>query len=60
MYLQRDMDARLCNYCCSGEAISITYSEPMFAAYVIRHAKCMRRIISSYVACPAVPYCTTL
>jgi hypothetical protein len=60
MYVQHNMDAQLCNYCCSGEAISITYSEPTFTAYDIRHAKCMRLIILSYVSCPALPYFTTL
>jgi len=27
MYLQRDIEARACNHCCSWKAISITYSE---------------------------------
>ena len=32
----------------------------MFVALVIQHAKRMRRIILSYVACLAVPYFSTL
>jgi hypothetical protein len=38
------------------KAISITYSECVSVALVIQHAKRMRRIILSSVACLAVPY----
>jgi DNA-directed RNA polymerase alpha subunit len=41
------------------EEISITYSECVFVALGIKHAKSMRRIILSSVACPAVPYFST-
>jgi hypothetical protein len=34
-----------CNHCCSGKAISIKYSECVFVALVIQHAKRMRHII---------------
>jgi len=27
LYEKRTMDARLCNYCCSGKTIYITYSK---------------------------------
>jgi len=40
--------------------ISITYSECVSVALVIQHAKRMRRIILSSVACLAVPYSSTL
>ena len=42
------------------KAISITYSECIFLALVIQHAKRVRRIILPSVACPAVPYFSTL
>jgi len=45
-----------------GNQLSITYSECVYVALVIHLAKCMRRGISSNVACPAVqhfiPYLT--
>ena len=40
--------------------MSITYCECVFVALGIQHAKCMRRIILSSVACPAVQYFSTL
>jgi hypothetical protein len=40
--------------------VSITYSECVSVALVIQHAKRMRRVILSSVACPAVPYLPTL
>jgi hypothetical protein len=43
-----------------GKAISITYSERVFVALVIQRAKRMRRIILSSVACPGLPYFSTL
>jgi hypothetical protein len=33
------------NHCCRGEAISITYSECVFVALVMQHAKFIRRIL---------------
>jgi hypothetical protein len=48
------------NHCCRGKAISITYSECVSVALVIQHAKRMRRIILSSVACLALPYFSTL
>jgi hypothetical protein len=38
----------------------MTYSECVSVALVIQHAKGTRRIILSSVACPAVPYFSTL
>jgi hypothetical protein len=45
---------------CRGKGISITYSECMFVALFILHAKPMLRIILSSVACAALPYFSTL
>jgi hypothetical protein len=43
------------NHCCSGKAIRIIYSDlSVSVALVIQHVKCMRRIILSPVARPAV------
>jgi hypothetical protein len=38
MYVYRNNEARLCNHCCSGRAISITHSECVFVALGIQHA----------------------
>jgi hypothetical protein len=54
-----NIEERSRNHCCRGKAISITYSECVFVALIIQHAKGMRRIIVSSVACPAVPYFST-
>jgi hypothetical protein len=40
--------------------LNITYSECAFVVLVIQHAKCMRRIILSFVACLDLPYFSTL
>jgi hypothetical protein len=53
-------ETRSRNHCCSGKAISITYSECLSVALVIQHAQRMRRIILSSVACPGLPYSSTL
>jgi len=56
----RNNKARTRNHCCRAKAMSIAYSECVFAALVIQHATRMRRIILSYVAGPAVQYFSTL
>ena len=56
MYVWRNIEARSCNNCCSGKAISITYSEYVFVALGIQYAMSMRRIILPCVAYPAVLY----
>jgi len=48
--------ARSWNQCRPGKAIRITYSECVYLALVIQHAKRMGRIIMSSVACPPSPY----
>jgi len=44
------------NHCCSGKAVSITYSECVSVALGIQHTMRMRRIILSSVACPSLQY----
>ena len=44
---KRNIEARTCNYCCSGKAINITYSKCVFAALGIQHAMRMRHIVIS-------------
>ena len=50
-----NIEARSCNHCCSKKAISITYSECVFVALFIQHAKRMRRNMSC-VTCRALSY----
>jgi hypothetical protein len=42
---KRNIEARSCNHCCSGKAMSITYCKCVFVALVIQHAKCMRYVM---------------
>jgi len=51
-------EARSCNHCCSGKAISITYAECVFVASFIQHAMHMCHLSS--VACLALQYFSTL
>jgi hypothetical protein len=60
MYYKRRIEARSRNHCCREKTISITYSECVSVPLIIQHAKRMRRIILSSVACLAVPYVSTL
>jgi hypothetical protein len=45
MYVQRNTEARSCMRCCSGKAISITYSETEFVALGIQQAMRMRHTV---------------
>ena len=56
----RNVDARSLTHCSRGKAIRISYSECVFVALVIQHAKAMRRIILSCVASLALPYISKL
>ena len=56
MQVQRNIRARSCNHCCSGKAISMTYSECVFVALGVQNAMRMRQIILSSVACPDLQY----
>jgi hypothetical protein len=53
-------DARSRNHCYGSKAICSTYSECVSVALVIPHAKRMRHIILSSVACVAPAYFSTL
>jgi hypothetical protein len=44
-YVERNLEARLYNQCCSGKAIGVTYSEYVFVDLVIQHAKHMCHIV---------------
>jgi hypothetical protein len=60
IYVQCHIKGRSRNHCCRGQAISITYSECVSVALVIQHAKRMRCIILSSVACMVLQYVCTL
>ena len=49
-------EARSGNHFCCGKAITVKYYECVSVALVIQHAKRMRHIILSSMACLAVPY----
>ena len=49
MYVQRNTETRSCNHCCSGKAVSVIYSECVFVALGIQHAKRMRHVILSHL-----------
>jgi hypothetical protein len=51
MCVLRNIEARLCNRCCSGKTVSITYSECVFVVLVVQNSVCIRRITLSSVAC---------
>jgi hypothetical protein len=53
VYVQFNVETRSCNNCCSGKAISITYSECVSVALGIQHTMRMRLITLSSVACCA-------
>jgi len=45
VYVERNIEARLCNHCCSGKEINITYSECVCIALSIRHAMRMHHVV---------------
>ena len=45
MYVKRNIQARSCNHCCSGQAIIITFFESVFLALGIQHANIMYHIV---------------
>ena len=58
--MQRNIEARSCNYCCRGRVISVTYSVCVSAALDIQQVMRMRHNILSSVARPALSYFSTL
>jgi hypothetical protein len=56
---KRNTEARSPNHCGRGKAINITYSECVFVAFFIQHAKPMHHILLSPLACPFLPYFPT-
>jgi hypothetical protein len=58
--MEPNIKVRSRNHCCRGKARSITYYECVSVALVIQHAKRMRRIALSSVACLAVLYFSAL
>jgi len=57
---KRNTEARSCNHCCRGEAVSITYSECVSVALVIQHAMLRAPYYIVTLACLTVPYFSTL
>jgi len=60
MCVLRNTGGRSHGHCCRGKAVSTAYSECVPAALGIQHAKRMRRIILSFVACLTLLYIHTL
>ena len=58
MYKRNEVRSR--KHCCRGNAITITYCEWVSLALAAQHAKRMRPIIFSFVACLELPYFSTL
>jgi len=56
MDIQHNIEGRLCNHSCRGEAIHVTYSDCMSVTLVIQHVKIMCHIILPSLACLALPY----
>ena len=59
MYVSRNVEEHSRDHCC-GKAIITTYSEHLFVALVMQHAKRMRRVVLSSVACLSLSYFSTL
>jgi len=57
---KHNTEARSHSHICHGKTIRITYSDGVFVALVIRHAKRLRLAILSSVASPALQYFSTL
>jgi len=60
MYYKRNIEARSRNHFCRGKAIHFTYSEYASVALIIQHAKRVRLIILSSLACPVQLYFSIL
>jgi len=60
MYVSPNIKAPSCNYCCSGKAIGVIYSESVLVASFIKRVKRTRLVILTPVACLALQYFSTL
>jgi hypothetical protein len=60
MYCKRNIEARSRNHFCRGKPIGISYSENASVALIIHHAKRMRPIMLSSLACPVQLYFSIL
>jgi len=54
MIVKRNIEARSCNHCGRGNAISITYSESVFVALVIQHVMRMRHSVICGLSGPKI------
>jgi len=45
IYIEHNSEAHSCNHCCIGKLLKVTYSESVFTALVIQHAKRMHHIV---------------
>jgi hypothetical protein len=57
---ERNTEVHLYIHCCHERAISISYFECVFLAFVILHSKCISHIKLSSVACLALMHVFTL
>jgi hypothetical protein len=53
-FVQGNAEALYFNHCCTGKAISITYSECVFVALVIQHAMRIRHIFTCGLCCSTI------
>ena len=54
MYVQRSIDARACNHCCSEKAMSIKYYDCVYVALGILYAMRMCHIVMCSLSGPTV------
>jgi hypothetical protein len=54
MYVYCNTEVPICNKCCNGKTVSITYSECVFAALGIQHAMCMHKYFICGMSSPTV------